>query len=233
MMWNNPSRRACILILWGACLPILCLPTCALAARWPQPRLQDWSNALLDTLRMLPYDASAIPAAALRGCARRGPVVAGTHYADAHGEFWVVVHERAVGEISSKGFQSGVEVHGYRMQGKRPKRAWKVLQPGTSISTSSEYEPETLQISDIDGDGAAECLFVLEQSPDGADPATVALYIIVNDEVGRLVGQFAGEDDAIGIEKDVVEQLAFADLEPVLQTYARATWATFAATYYH
>ncbi len=232
MMWSKPSRLGGILILLLACLSGMLLPHCAHAASWAEPRVRFGNDALGDTLRILPYDASTVPRAA-RGGARKGPIVAGAHFADAQGEFWVLVHERAVGEISSKGFRSGVQVHGYRMQGARAKRVWKVVQPGTGISTSSEYEPNTLKITDIDGNGAAECLFVLEQSPDGADPATVALYLIVNDEVASLVGQFAGEDEAIGIEKDVVEQLAFADLDPALKSYARAAWATFAATYYH
>jgi hypothetical protein len=233
MMWSKPSRRGWILILLLACLSGMLLPHCAQAASCAEPRLRFWNAALGDTLRMLPYNASAMPRAAARGIARKGPAVAGAHFTDAQGEFWVLVHERTVGEISSKGFRSGVQVHGYRMQATRAKRVWKVLQPGIGISTSSEYEPNTLKITDIDGNGAAECLFVLEQSPDGADPATVALYLIVNNEVASLVGQFAGEDEAIGIEKDVVEQLAFAGLDPALKSYARSAWATFAATYYH
>ncbi|HEX2900762.1 MAG TPA: hypothetical protein VHS96_13660 [Bacteroidia bacterium] len=185
-------------------------------------------TGLSDTLEMLPFNAEEVPAAAKV----EGKIIDGARWRDRKGENWLLISEKQHGMVADEDFTVNIYAKCFQYRNDSAVDYWEIKEFNQNVFSGPEYAKNSLEITDLDGDGLAESAFIYVIETDGAGPAGVKLLLHVKGKKYAIRGQLAGMDEDRGKVEEKRIDPGFHEIDPMFRDFASQKWDAFEAEFY-
>lgn len=142
---------------------------------------------------------------------------------DKSGEHIIIITEVGKGDFFTPTWRSEILVEEWTKRNDIFCKVWKIWDFSDNFYSKVSYIENSLNITDLDGDGVCETSFFYEINPDGLDPLVLKCMFHVNERKLAIRGKIPKHlDDAARYEMRIDD--TFNDYNPAYKKYATSKW---------